>query len=65
MYTKDFDIWKEIAGYIPFEFQGRTVSLCVHQSRTISQKRILSRKGRISEKKLSEIKEQIKKFFAL
>jgi mRNA interferase MazF len=56
---------KEIVGYVPFEFQGRTVSLCVHQSRTISQKRILSRKGRISEKKLLEIKDQIKKFFAL
>ena len=56
---------KEVAGYLPFEFQGRTVSLCVHQSKTISQKRILSRKGRISEKKLGEIKEQVKKFFAL
>lgn len=56
---------KEMAGYLPFKFQGKTVSLCVHQSRTISQKRILSRKGRISDKKLSEIKEQFKKFFAL
>ena len=56
---------KVMAGYIPFEFQGRNISLCVHQSRTISQKRILSRKGRISENKLGEIKEQLKKFFAL
>jgi len=56
---------KEMAGYIPFEFQGKTVSLCIHQSKTISQKRILSRKGRISDKKLSEIKERLKKFFAL
>ncbi len=56
---------KEMVGYIPFEFQGKIVSLCVHQSKTISQKRILSRKGRISEKKLGEIKEQLKKFFAL
>ena len=56
---------KEITGYLPFEFQGRTISLCVHQARTVSQKRILSRKGRISEKKLGEIKEQLKKFFTL
>ena len=56
---------KDMVGYIPFEFHGRIVSLCVHQSRTISQKRILSRKGRISENKLGKIKEQLKKFFAL
>ena len=56
---------KEVVGYIPFEFQGKNVSLCIHQSRTISQKRVLSRKGRISENKLSEIKEQFKKFFTL
>ncbi|MEI6238028.1 MAG: type II toxin-antitoxin system PemK/MazF family toxin [bacterium] len=56
---------KEMVGYLPFEFQGKTVSLCIHQSRTISQKRILSRKGRISEKKLAEIKEYLKSFFAL
>jgi len=56
---------KDMVGYLPFEFQGKTVSLCVHQSRTISQKRILSRKGRISDKKLSDIKEQLKKFFSL
>ncbi|MEK7501642.1 MAG: type II toxin-antitoxin system PemK/MazF family toxin [Patescibacteria group bacterium] len=56
---------KEITGYVPFEFQGRIVSLCIHQSRTISQKRILARKGKISEKRLDEVKKEIKKFFAL
>ncbi|MFA6601586.1 MAG: type II toxin-antitoxin system PemK/MazF family toxin [Candidatus Paceibacterota bacterium] len=56
---------KKLAGYMPFEFQGKTISLCIHQSRTISQKRILSRKGRISEKKLTEIKNQLRMFFAL
>lgn len=56
---------KEMVGYLPFEFQGKTVSLCIHQSKTISQKRILSRKGKISDKKLYEIKEQLKKFFTL
>lgn len=56
---------KDVVGYLPLEFQGRTISLCIHQSRTVSQKRILSRKGRISEKKLNEIKELVKKFFTL
>ena len=56
---------KDMVGYLPMEFQGKFVSLCIHQSKTISQKRILSRKGRISEKKLAEIKEHLKKFFAL
>ena len=56
---------KEMVGYLSFEFQGKTVSLCIHQSKTISQKRILSRKGKISEKKLGEIKEHLKRFFAL
>jgi len=56
---------KEMAGYMPFEFQGKVGSLCIHQCRTISQKRILSRKGRISDKKLAEIKASVKSFFAL
>lgn len=56
---------KTVAGYIPFEFQGREISLCVHQMRIISQRRILARKGRISEKRLRKVKSEIKKFFAL
>src|ERR1041385_8162940 len=35
---------KSVAGYIPFEFQGKTISLCVHQMRIVSQQRILARK---------------------
>ena len=56
---------KDVAGYIPFEFQGKTTSICVHQMRIISQRRILARKGRISDNRLKEIKSQIKKFFDL
>ena len=56
---------KDIVGYIPFEFQGKKVSLCIHQMRTISQRRILARKGRISGKRLAWVKSEIKKFFAL
>ena len=56
---------KEVAGYIPFEFQGQNISLCVHQIRVISQRRILTRKGRISDKRLKQVKTEIKKFFDL
>jgi mRNA interferase MazF len=55
---------KDIAGYIPFEFQERTISLCVHQVRTVSQQRVLARKGRISDKRLEEAKAAVKKFFS-
>ena len=56
---------KNVAGYVPFEFQGKHVSVCVHQMRIISQRRVLARKGRISDKRLKEVKTEIKKFFDL
>ncbi len=56
---------KNVAGYIPFEFQGKQISICVHQMRIISQRRILARKGRISDKRLKQVKTEIKKFFDL
>ena len=54
---------KEVAGYLPFNWKGTTTALCIHQIRIISQKRILSRKGRISEDKLKDIKQEIIKFY--
>jgi mRNA interferase MazF len=54
---------KEVAGYLPFNWKGTTTALCIHQIRIISQKRILSRKGRISEDKLKAIKQEIIKFY--
>jgi len=56
---------KDIAGYIPFEWKGSTSALCVHQIKIVSQKRILSRKGRISNQRLKKIKLEIVKFFGL
>ncbi|MBI4224768.1 MAG: type II toxin-antitoxin system PemK/MazF family toxin [Candidatus Sungbacteria bacterium] len=55
---------KDIAGYIPFEWKGTKMALCVHQIRIISQKRILSRKGKISLTRLSAIKSEVSKFFS-
>ena len=54
---------KEIAGYIPFEWKGKTIALCVHQTRIVSQKRVLSRKGRIANSRLKKAKNEIAKFF--
>ncbi|MBI5358888.1 type II toxin-antitoxin system PemK/MazF family toxin [Candidatus Amesbacteria bacterium] len=56
---------KEIAGYIPFEWDKKITALCIHQIKIISQKRILSRKGRISEPRLEVIKKEVANFFAL
>ncbi len=55
---------KTVAGYFPFEFQGQKASLCVHQTRVISQLRVLARKGKISEKRLAEVKAEIRTFFS-
>ena len=55
---------KNIAGYVSFEWKGLTAALCIHQIRIVSQKRLLARKGRISQKRLADIKKEITKFFA-
>jgi mRNA interferase MazF len=54
---------KEMAGYIPFEWKNRTIALCIHQTRVVSQRRILSRKGRIAHSRLQKAKSEIAKFF--
>lgn len=54
---------KNVAGYYPIEFKGRTVSLCIHQCKTISQKRILRRIGHLSENSLQQFKNEIKAFY--
>lgn len=56
---------KDVAGYMPIVWKGKTVSLCIHQTRSISQKRILDRMGRIPERRLGEYKAEIKRFFSL
>ena len=56
---------KNVAGYIPFEWKGIISALCVHQIKIVSQKRILSRKGKISNQRLENIKSEVTKFFSL
>jgi hypothetical protein len=55
---------KDIPGYLSFEWKGKTTALCIHQLRIVSQKRILSRKGRISSNRLQQIKKEIRRFFS-
>jgi mRNA interferase MazF len=55
---------RSVVGYIPFQWHSSPVSLCIHQIRVISQKRILSRKGRIARSKLRYIKQEILKFYS-
>jgi len=55
---------KDIAGYVPFTWKNITTALCLHQIRIVSNKRVLSRKGRISQNKLKAIKKELSKFFS-
>lgn len=56
---------KSVAGYVPFEWRGKNVALCIHQIKIVSQKRIFSRLGKVSNTKLQEYKNEIKQFFSL
>jgi mRNA interferase MazF len=55
----------DIAGYIPFDWKDQRYALCVHQIRVISQKRILARKGRVSIRRLTIVKDKVAQFFSL
>lgn len=55
---------KLTVGYYPFLFRDKTMSLCLHQIRIISQKRILTRWGQVSSARLAQIKNEIKKFYS-
>ena len=56
---------KEVTGYLKIEWKGQPLSLCIHQIRIISQKRLLKRKGRFSQSKLEEIKKEVQSFYNL
>lgn len=57
---------KKSSGYVPLELRdGKIVSVCIHQARTISPKRIFKRIQVISKFKLQEMKNYYKKFYRL
>lgn len=56
---------KTLPGYVPFQWKGRNLSICIHQTRVISQKRLLRRFGRLRVSKLRSIRKQIGAYFSL
>jgi hypothetical protein len=55
---------KKVPGYIHMILpDGKEVSVCVSQARTVSPKRILGRLTSISQDKLNNLKNEYKKFF--
>ncbi len=56
---------KDIAGYHTFQWKNKDISLCIHQIKIISQKRIFTRYGHISDKRLAEVKKVVKQFHKL
>ena len=57
---------KKSPGYVPFTLaDGKIVSVCIHQARTVSPRRILKRIQAVSRPKLQVIKDQYKKFYRL
>jgi len=56
---------KKRTGYFIMDWKGDRVAFCIHQTRVISQRRILHHMGRMSQKKLSIVKNQIVAFFNL
>ena len=56
---------KSLPGYYGFKFHDKKRSLCLHQMRVVSSKRLLKRKGKITKKRLSEVKKWISDFYSL
>lgn len=55
---------KHVAGYLPFFFRKKIVSLCIHQMRIVSQRRIFSRLLKVPVSQLKLIKTAISAFYS-
>jgi len=56
---------KNIPGYLQIDRKDSSISICIHQIRVISQKRILRRKGKVTHHQFQYIKNKIKQFYNL
>jgi mRNA interferase MazF len=56
---------KEVPGHYPLFFKEQWVTLCFSQMKVISQKRVYSRLGKLSNEKLQYLKIVAKRFFDL
>ena len=56
---------KTLPGYSPFRWKQRAVSICIHQTRVVSQKRLLRRIGHLPGSRLKQLKKEISEYFSL
>lgn len=56
---------KDIPGYMPVELKGRRVSACVHQTKTVSLKRVLRRIGTVSDSRVQTVRKKFVHFYHL
>lgn len=56
---------KNIPGYLKINFQNRDVSICLHQMKIVSHKRVLKRVAKIPKDKFLYVKNELKKFYNL
>jgi mRNA interferase MazF len=57
---------KNTAGYVEIKLEdGRKVSVCIHQAKTVSPKRVLKRITTIANDKVQDLKNAYKKFYHL
>jgi mRNA interferase MazF len=56
---------KNIPGYVGFTFNGAEYSACVMQTKTISQKRIFEREGKMNDNNLKLIITSFKNFYRI
>ena len=56
---------KNLPGYVKIKIKEEEVSVCIHQAKVISTKRIFERITTISEDKLTTLKEAYKNFYHL
>ena len=51
---------KNVAGYVPLTLKCKQISFHIHSDEMTSQSKVLPRKGKISDKRLKEVKTEIK-----
>lgn len=56
---------KDVSGYMAMDINKERVSICIHQIRVISKKRIYGRISKISKNKLDLVKDKIKVYYRL
>lgn len=56
---------KNDAGYLSFTLNNRNDTFCINQLRAVSQKRIYNRLGKISDERLSVVRQAVGEYFCI